>query len=405
MKALEGITVLDLSRILAVPFCTQIFSDLGATVWKVEAPRGDDTRNWGPPFVEEESSYYLSVNRGKKSLAVDLKDPQGQELVKQLARRSDVLVENFKTGDLSRYGLDYTSLSEINPRLVYASVTGFGQTGPRANEVGYDTVLQGMTGIMSVTGEANRPPMRVGVAWIDLLSGLTMALGILAALREREASDEGQHLDLSLFDVGVMAMVNQAQGYLFTGEAPGRQGNVHHLVAPSEAFEAEDGWFMLFVGNDEQYRRMCEAIERPDLWEDERFKTNSGRLGHAETLNAQLAELFRSRPRDEWLATFNAARVPANPIYDLSETLADPQAQARNLVWQVDHPSLGTIPLVANALQHMSRTPAEPVGHPPLLGENTREVLGETLGLDTAELDRLEQSGTIRGTNSYSEDA
>ncbi len=395
MKPLEGVVVLDLSRVLAMPFCTQMLSDLGATVWKVESPWGDDTRRWGPPFVEGESSYYLSVNRGKKSVAINLKSEKGQELVRGLARKADVFVENFKTGDLARYGLGYGDLSKLNPRLVYASITGFGGTGPRAREAGYDTVVQGMTGIMSITGEPDRPPMKVGVAWIDILTGLTAAVGILAALRERETSGAGQHIDLALFDVGLMAMVNALQGYLLTHEVPQRMGNVHPTVSPVGTFRASDGWFILTAGNDGQYRRMCDAIGRPDLREDERLETNAGRLEHREELGAELAALFRSRPRDEWIRLLNGAGVPVSPVYDLAEALADPQAEARGVVWRVPHPTLGEVPLVANALRHMSRTPAEPAGPPPLLGEHTREVLSHALGLERAGLDDLEAAGAI----------
>ena len=397
MKSLEGVVVLDLSRVLAMPFCTQMLSDLGATVWKVESPWGDDTRRWGPPFVEGESSYYLAVNRGKKSLAINLKNEKGQELIRRLAEKADVVVENFKTGDLARYGLDYAGLSEVNPRIVYASITGFGGTGPRAREAGYDTVVQGMSGIMSVTGEPDRPPMKVGVAWIDVLTGLTAAVGILAALRERETSGIGQHIDLALFDVGLMAMVNQLQGYLLTSETPTRMGNTHPTVYPVQTFRASDGWFVLTAGNDGQYQRMCEAIERPDLQEDERFQTNAGRHEHREEIGGELAAVFRARPRDEWLKLLNEASVPVSPIYDMAEALSDPQAEARNAVWNVLHPTLGDVPLAASALQHMSRTPAEPGGPPPLLGEHTREVLKETLGLEDPELDGLEESGAISG--------
>lgn len=395
MKSLEGVTILDLSRVLAVPFCTQILSDLGATVWKVESPWGDDTRRWGPPFVEDESAYYLAVNRGKKGLSLNLKDPEAQALIRRLAEKADVVVENFKTGDLARYGLDYASLRETNPGLVYASITGFGQTGPRAEEAGYDTVLQGMSGIMSVTGEPDRPPMKVGVAWIDVLTGLMAAIGVLAALRERDKSGEGQHIDLALFDVGLMMMANQIQNYLFTGDAPRRMGNVHPTVAPVQTFAASDGWFILTAGNNDQFRRMCGAIGRPDLAEDPRFETNAGRLGHVEELNGQLAELFATRPRSEWIRRMNEAKVPVSPVYDVGEALSDPQSEARNPVWSVEHSTLGEIPLVANALRHMSRTPAEPSGPPPLLGEHTREVLSETLGLSDEELEELEKSGAI----------
>lgn len=387
--------MLDLSRVMAAPFCTQMLSDLGATVLKIESPWGDDTRRWGPPFAEGESSYFLAVNRGKKGVAINLKNEEGQELIKRLALKADVLVENFKTGDLARYGLGYGDLSRLNPRLVYASITGFGGTGPRAREAGYDTVLQGMTGVMSVTGEPDRPPMKVGVAWIDILTGLTAAVGILAALRERDTSGEGQHVDLSLFDVGITAMVNQLQAYLLTDELPVRMGNVHPTVSPVGSFETADGWLLVTAGNDEQYRRLCEAIGRPDLRDDERFRDNAGRLEHREEIAAELSANFRDRPRDELLTLLNEAGVPATPILDLAGALADPQVEARNLIWRVQHSTLGETPLAANALQHMSRTPAGPAGPPPLLGEHTREVLGEVLGLDQDALDDLENSGAI----------
>ncbi len=398
MGALDGLVVLDLSRILAGPYATQMLADLGAEVWKVESPWGDDTRRWGPPFREGESAYFLSTNRGKKSLAVNLKDPRGQEVVRRLAAKADVLVENFKAGDLARYGLDYESLAAVNPRLVYASITGFGQTGPRAAEPGYDAALQGMTGIMSVTGDPEGPPMKVGVAWIDVLTGLTAAVGILAALRERDRSGRGQYLDLALFDVGVAAMVNQAQAYLMTGVAPTRMGNAHPQIVPYQAFEARDKWFILAVGNDAQYRRLTEALGRPDLWEDERYRTNVGRVEHRSALVAELARVFKTRGRAEWLELLRGAGVPATPVNDVGEALADPQAEARGLLWQLAHPKLGPTPLLASPLQHMSRTPAAPAAPPPTLGRHTREVLAAALRMDEEELDRLEAEGVIKGT-------
>ncbi|WP_456476558.1 CaiB/BaiF CoA transferase family protein [Oceanithermus sp.] len=395
MGALDGLIVLDLSRILAGPYATQMLADLGAEVWKVESPWGDDTRRWGPPFQEGESAYFLSTNRGKKSLAVNLKDPRGQRIVRRLAERADVLVENFKAGDLARYGLDYPSLAEVNPRLVYASITGFGQTGPRAAEPGYDAALQGMTGIMSVTGDPDGPPMKVGVAWIDVLTGLTAAVGILAALREREISGRGQHLDLALFDVGVAAMVNQAQAYLMTGLAPKRMGNAHPQIVPYQAFEASDKWFILAVGNDTQYRRLVEAIGRPDLWEDARYRTNAGRVEHRSELVAELARVFKTRSRAEWLELLRGAGVPVTPVNDVGEALADPQAEARGLLWEVAHPKLGSTPLLASPLQHMDRTPARPAGPPPLLGQHTREVLTGALGMDEDEVRALAEEGVL----------
>ena len=395
MASLSGLKVLDLSRILAGPYATQMLADLGAEVWKVESPWGDDTRRWGPPFKEGESAYFLSTNRGKKSLAVNLKDPRGQGIVRRLAAEADVLVENFKAGDLARYGLDYESLAAVNPRLVYASITGFGQNGPRAHEPGYDAALQGITGIMSITGEPDGPPVKIGVAWIDVLTGLTAAVGILAALREREVSGRGQHLDLALFDVGVAALVNQAQAYLMSGVVPQRMGSAHPQIVPYQAFEAADKWFILAVGNDGQYQRLTEAIGRPDLWEDERFKTNAGRVEHRRELVPLLAEIFKSRSRSEWLEVLRQAGVPVTPVNDVGEALADPQAEARGLLWRVEHPRLGETPLLASPLQHMSRTPARPAAPPPLLGQHTREVLQSTLGMSEDEIRSLVEAGVL----------
>lgn len=395
MGPLVGVRVLDLSRVLAGPFCTQILADLGATVWKVEPPWGDESRGWGPPFVGGESAYFLSTNRGKQSLAINLKDPRGQQLVRALAQKADILVENFKAGDLARYGLDYPSLASLNPRLIYVSITGFGQTGPRAPEPGYDIALQGMTGIMSVTGHPGGPPTKVGVAWIDIMTGLMATIGVLAALHERARSGLGQYLDLSLFDVGVMAMANLAQSFLLTGRVPGPVGNAHPQLVPYQAFEAADGWFIVAVGNDEQFRRLCEAIGRPELARDPRFATNAGRVEHRDELVGILAELFRRQDRRHWVEQLQARRVPAAPVLNLAEVFADPQAHARRLVWELNHPTVGRLAAVANPLQHLSRTPAAASLPPPLLGQHTRQVLGEVLGLSPSELDALQQAGVI----------
>lgn len=395
MHALGNLKVLDLTRVLAGPFCTQIFADLGAEVWKVESPQGDDTRHWGPPFSQGESAYFLSANRGKRSLAIDLKDPRGAALVRELALQADVLVENFKRNDLKRYGLDYESLRDANPRLVYASITGFGQHGPRADEPGYDVVLEALTGIMSVTGESDGPPNKVGVAWIDVLTGMMTAVGILTALNERHQSGQGQYLDIGLFDVGLMAMVNQAQRYLMTGVPPQRMGNAHPQIVPYQAFEASDGWFMLAVGNDRQYQALTEAIERPQLWEDERLRTNAGRVEARGEVVGRLADIFRQHTRDHWQQTLQPYGVPIAPVLDLRESFEQPQASARNSVWHLPHTTLGDVPLVANALQHMSRTPARPTTAPPLLGEDTIATLAEHLGLDQISLVALLKDGVL----------
>lgn len=397
MQALGNLKVLDLTRVLAGPFCTQIFADLGAEVWKVESLQGDDTRHWGPPFREGESAYYLSANRGKRSLGINLKDPRGAALVRELALKADVLVENFKRGDLKRYGLDHESLCASNPRLVYASITGFGQNGPRADEPGYDVVLEALTGIMSVTGEADGPPNKVGVAWIDVLTGMMTAVGVLAALNERRDSGRGQHIDLALFDVGLMAMVNQAQRYLMTGVPPQRMGNAHPQIVPYQAFEASDGWFMLAVGNDRQYQALTEAIDQPQLWDDERLRTNAGRVEARGEVTGRLADIFRHGTREHWEQMLQPNGVPIAPVLDMHEALSQPHAAARNCVWHLPHPTLGDVPMIANALQHMSRTPARPTTAPPLLGEHTVATLGEQLGLDRASLDALVLGGVLVG--------
>ena len=355
MKPLSGLKVLDLSRVLAGPLCTMILADLGAEVVKVEPPWGDETRGWGPPFVEGESAYFLAVNRGKRSVALDLKRPEGQEAVRRLAQKADVLVENFKTGDLRRFGLDYESLKPLNPRLIYLSITGFGHTGPRAKEPGYDAALQGYTGIMSVTGEPEGPPMKVGVAWIDVMTGMMGALAVLAALWERERSGLGQHIDLSLFDVGLFALANLGESFLLTGKPPKRLGNAHAQIVPYGAFPAEDGW--------------------PDL--ARRFPTNALRVEHREEVVEALSRALKARSRAHWLERFKEAGVPAAPVNDLKEAFQDPQARARGAVWTLPHPLLGALPTLANPLRFLSRTPAGPGLPPPLLGEHTREVLLE----------------------------
>ncbi|MFN4071231.1 MAG: CaiB/BaiF CoA transferase family protein [Thermus caldifontis] len=393
MRPLSGIKVLDLSRVLAGPLCTMILADLGAEVIKVEPPWGDETRGWGPPFVQGESAYFLSVNRGKRSLALDLKTPEGQEVVRRLAQGADVLVENFKTGDLKRYRLDYESLWELNPRLVYLSITGFGHTGPRAQEPGYDAALQGYTGIMSVTGEPAGPPMKVGVAWIDVMTGMMGAVAVIAALYERQRSGLGQHIDLSLFDVGLFALANLGESYLLTGKPPKRLGNAHAQIVPYGAFPAADGWLVLAVGNDEQFARLCQALDLPDLLK--RFPTNAGRVEAREEVVEALSAVLRTQPRAYWLQRCKEAGIPAAPVNDLAEAFQDPQAQARGAIWTLPHPLLGPLPTLANPLRFLSRTPLTPTLSPPLLGQHTEEVLREA-GYAEEEVARLVEKGVVR---------
>ncbi|MBW6394058.1 MAG: CoA transferase [Thermus sp.] len=393
MQPLSGIKVLDLSRVLAGPLCTMILADLGAEVIKVEPPWGDETRGWGPPFVKGESAYFLSVNRGKKSLALDLKTLEGQEVVRRLAQRADVLVENFKTGDLRRYGLDYESLRELNPRLVYLSITGFGHTGPRAQEPGYDAALQGYTGIMSVTGEPEGPPMKVGVAWIDVMTGMMGAVAVLSALYEREKSGLGQHIDLSLFDVGLFALANLGESYLLTGKPPKRLGNAHAQIVPYGAFPAADGWLVLAVGNDEQFARLCQVLDLPDLLA--RFPTNAERVEARKEVVEAISQVLKTQPRAHWLERFREKGIPAAPVNDLAEAFQDPQAQARGAIWTLPHPLLEALPTLANPLRFLSRTPASPSLPPPLLGEHTEAVLREA-GYTPEEVARLVEKGVVR---------
>lgn len=393
MQPLSGIQVLDLSRVLAGPLCTMILADLGAEVVKVEPPWGDETRGWGPPFVKGESAYFLSVNRGKKSLALDLKTLEGQEVVRRLAQRADVLVENFKTGDLRRYGLDYESLKELNPRLVYLSITGFGHTGPRAQEPGYDAALQGYTGIMSVTGEPEGPPMKVGVAWIDVMTGMMGAVAVLSALYEREKSGLGQHIDLSLFDVGLFALANLGESYLLTGKPPKRLGNAHAQIVPYGAFPAADGWLVLAVGNDEQFARLCQVLDLPDLLA--RFPTNAERVEARKEVVEAISQVLKTQPRGHWLERFREKGIPAAPVNDLAEAFQDPQAQARGAIWTLPHPLLEALPTLANPLRFLSRTPASPSLPPPLLGEHTEAVLREA-GYTPEEVARLVEKGVVR---------
>lgn len=403
---LKDLLVLDLTRVLAGPYCTLLLADLGARVIKVEAPAGDDTRRWGPPYPGGESGYYLSVNRGKESVVVDLKDERGAAMVRELARKADVIVENFKVGDLERYGLDYASVAAANPRVVYVSITGFGQDGPRATEPGYDAAMQAQSGLLAMTGEPGGPPIKLGVAWIDVLTGLHAATGALAALHRRERTGEGARLDVSLFDVALASLVNQAQNALLTGEAPPRLGSAHPTIVPYQSFDAADGGVVVAVGNDAQFARLCAVLGTEALAHDPRFATNDGRVANRSVIVPLLARAIGERRREEFLAACRAAGVPATPIATLPDALADEQAVARGMVVQGAHPTIGELPMVASPLWQalgpdggplgLAPTPGEaPV--PPLLGQHTRLVLERELGLRAAEIDALAAAGVVKG--------
>ena len=374
VQALGGLRVLDLSRILAGPFATQVLSDLGADVVKVEPAWGDDTRNWGPPFVEirnsPTSAYFASCNRGKRSIVLDLKDEENLRTMRGLLAKADVLVENFRAGTLTRMGLDPEDLMNNYPGLIICSITGFGQSGPRAKEAGYDVALQGMSGLMSITGIENGPPVKVGVAWIDVLTGWTAVSGILAALHHRERTGAGQWIDLSLFDVALMSMVNQAQNWLATGDSPSRMGHAHPNIVPYQAFEGSNGWFILATGNDSQHRLVCEMIDRIDLCESP-YDTNAGRLGYRDKIISSLAKEFVQKPIEHWLIHLKERGVPCAPINSIGEAFNDGQANARGAIWELSDGSSS----VANALRFMSGTPASPNGLIPSLGEHRDEIL------------------------------
>ncbi len=397
---LSGIRVLDLSRVLAGPWCTQNLADLGAEVIKIERPgSGDDTRGWGPPYLRDdhgqptrEAAYFLSTNRNKQSVALDMADPEGAEAVRELARHCDVVVENFKVGGLKRYGLDYDSLKAINPRLVYCSITGFGQNGPYAHRPGYDFMIQGMGGLMSITGERDglpgAGPQKAGVAVSDLFTGMYGALAIVAALRERDRSGEGQHIDLALLDCHVAMLANQNLNFMTSGEAPQRAGNAHQNVVPYQVFASSDGHLIVAVGNDSQFRAFCITLERPELADDPRFATNSQRLVHRNILIPELeAEMLR-RSRDEWLTALEAAGVPCGPINTLDQVFADPQVQARNIWREIPHALGSKAPTVASPMR-FSATPVEYRHAPPLLGQHTAEVLLRHLDWPAERLQRL----------------
>jgi crotonobetainyl-CoA:carnitine CoA-transferase CaiB-like acyl-CoA transferase len=405
-RPLSHIRVLDLTRVLAGPWAAQNLADLGAEVIKIERPRtGDDTRSWGPPWLKgpagadtREAAYFLSVNRGKKSVTVDLSKPPGQELVRSLAAKSDVLIENYKVGDLARYGLAYDDVRKANPRIVYCSVTGFGQDGPYAQRPGYDFVFQGLCGLMSITGERDDlpggGPQKVGIAVTDVMTGMYASLAITAAIAHRQLTGAGQYIDMALLDTLVAFNANQILNYWCSGEIPLRFGNAHANIVPYEVFHSADGHIILAVGNDTQFAAFCRVAGRPELAEDPRFKTNPERVKHRPVLVPIVQQIVRGRTSRDWIEHLEAASVPCGPINNMQEVFEDPQVRHRGLRVEIPHPSGVPCPTVASPMR-FSATPVDYAVPPPMLGEHTREVLRGVLGLSDSEIDALAASGVI----------
>jgi crotonobetainyl-CoA:carnitine CoA-transferase CaiB-like acyl-CoA transferase len=402
-RALEGVKVLDLSRVLAGPWATQILADFGADVIKIEEPQGgDDTRRWGPPNLPPEpgetgpgrSAYYLSCNRNKRSIAINIALPEGQKLIRELATHADVVVENFKLGGLKRYGLDYPSLSAINPRLVYCSVTGFGQTGPYAARPGYDFVAQAMGGMMSITGDPDGPPTKPGVALADVSTGMYAAVSILIALRHAERTGIGQHIDCSLLDTQIAMLANQGLSYLVSGKSPGRMGNLHPTVVPYGVFQAKDGPIVVAVGNDRQFAILCKLLGVPELASDPRYSVNSNRVINRALLEPTLQEVIAQRSVDELKNLLPDSGVPGGPVNTLEQIFDDPFCEARGVVHEFEREDGVAVPSVSFPGK-LSETPAQFVSMPPLLGEHTKQGLADWLGLGEAELDTLASAGVI----------
>lgn len=404
MGALNGIRVLDLSRVLAGPWCGQILADLGAEVIKVERPKlGDDTRSWGPPWMKDnsgqdtqEAAYYQSTNRNKLSVAIDIASPEGQELIKALIQDSDVVIENYKAGSLKKYGLDYAALSAINPGLVYCSITGFGQNGPRAEEPGYDFIIQGMGGLMSITGEKDDlpggGPQKVGVAFSDLATGLYSTIAIQAALLNRHETGLGQYIDMALLDVQIATMANQGMNYLSSGNIPKRYGNAHANIVPYQVFKAADREFIIACGNDTQFIQLCSSIGLADLPNDPRFRRNADRIRYREEIIGILSKHFLSKSADEWVAAIHAAKVPVGVINNLEQAFQEPQVQAREMLVEMQHPQREKLTVIGSPIK-LSRTPVEYKTAPPLLGQHTDTILSRILSPE--KLQQLKLKGIV----------
>ncbi|BBB61673.1 hypothetical protein UNDKW_3400 [Undibacterium sp. KW1] len=404
--ALGHIRVLDLTRVLAGPWCAQNLADLGADVIKVERPgSGDDTRSWGPPYLRDaegnnttEAAYYLAANRGKQAITVDIATPEGQNIIRQLAAKSDVVLENYKVGQLKKYGLDYESLKLVKPDLVYCSITGFGQDGPYAHRAGYDFIVQGMGGFMSLTGERDDlpggGPQKAGVAIADLMTGMYATIAVMAALTHRDRTGEGQYIDMALLDVQVAMLANMNMNYLASGNAPKRWGNAHPNIVPYQTFATSDGHIIVAAGNDGQYKKFVQIGGLPELADDPRFSTNPKRVEHRDVLVPILANMVRLKSKQEWIDLLEEAGVPCGPINRLDEVFADPQVVARGMKIKVPHPAAGSVDLLASPMK-LSVTPAITPGAPPLLGQHTQAVLGELLGYGPAQIEELKGKNII----------
>ena len=399
--ALSGLRVLDLTRVLAGPWATQMLSDFGAEVIKIEKPgEGDDTRGWGPPFVkkvdgsEGDAAYFNAANRGKKSVCIDMAKPEGASLIKALAAKSDILVENFKVGGLKKYGLDYESLAKLNPRLIYCSITGFGQNGPYANRAGYDFMIQGMAGVMSITGEPDGEPMKMGVAFSDIFAGLHAVIGIEAALIARATTGKGQHVDISLLDCQVSVLANQAMNYLVSGKAPKRLGNAHPNIVPYQTFETKDGHIIMAVGNDRQFAEFCRIIGAHHVGEDPRFTTNRGRVENRDVLIPLLRPFLKLRGTAEWVNYFEVAAVPCGPINTIDQVFENEQVKARGLLQEAEGPDGRKVPTVANPILFSGSHSVKPTPSP-LLGQDTSAVLKDVLGLSSSEAEALQAQGVV----------
>ena len=390
---LSGLVVLDLSRILAGPYCTMVLGDLGAEVLKVESPHGDDSRAWGPPFVEGESAYFLAVNRNKKSICINLKRASGRDLLHRLARKADVLVENFRPGTLDRLGFSYETIQSARPEIIYCSISGYGHTGRLKQRPGYDAVMQGEGGWMSLTGEPDGPPLKVGASLADIFTGTMAAQGILAALYQRTATGMGQKVDVALFDSVLATLCYQAQGYLLTGDLPERLGNRHPSLSPYEAFQTADGYVIVGVGNDSLWRSFCRAVARPDL-DEPRFETNALRVENYIELKKLLVPMFLSGSTQHWLDVLEAAEIPVGRVRSVAEALSNPQAIDRQMLIEVEHSTIGPMKMTGNPIK-MSGLPDGPALPPPRLGQHTGEVLAEKLGLSSDEIEALRAEGAL----------